>query len=86
MVSFILCALWLSSYPLRTQFQHLNTAYLPMASFLSGESWTSLDGKLVLPYLKEPSNSSDWKQHEIDEEEIAVRKVKTTIILEKEKQ
>ena len=86
MVSFILWALWLSSYPLRTQFQHLNTAYLPMASFLSGESWTSLDGKLVLPYLKEPSNSSDWKQHEIDEAKIAVRKVKTTIIVEKEKQ
>lgn len=57
-----------------------------MASFLSEESWTPLDGKLALPYLKEPSNSSDWKQHEIDEAKIAVRKVKTTIILEKEKQ
>lgn len=57
-----------------------------MAFVLFEESWTSLDGKIARPYLKEPSNSSDWKQHEIDEEEIAVRKVKTTIILEKEKQ
>ena len=57
-----------------------------MASFLSEESWTSLDGRFALPYLKEPSNSSDWKQHEIDEAKIAIRKVKTTIILEKEKQ